>query len=293
MENKCNLCPRACNINRKISAGFCGATGLKIAKIKRHFGEEPPLTGTTGSGTIFFSHCSLKCCYCQNYEISHNGFGKKVDINFLVDAFKMIEDSSAVNINLISPTHYTTQIIEALNIYKPHIPVVWNSSGYETVETIKLLKNYVDIYLPDFKYADNNIAMEYSKAQNYFNTALNAIKQMRENQPQDVFSGNIMQKGLIIRHMVLPNQMQNSIDVLNCIKQNFGTDVFLSVLSQYMPCYKSCEYQKLNRTLNPLEYKLILHHINNLNFKNVFVQELSSNTNELVPEFLNGKLIEL
>lgn len=294
MEIKCNICPRHCNINRNESSGFCKASNqIKIAKVQKHFGEEPPISAQNGSGTIFFSHCNLKCCFCQNYEISHDGYGKKIDEQSLVEIFCQIEQSGANNINLVSPSHYTMQIVKALQLYKPKIPVVWNSNGYESVETIKMLEPYIDIYLPDFKYADNTLAMEYSMAPNYYKTALNAITAMRKNQPKDVFKNGIMQKGMIIRHMVLPNHMQNSIDVLNTIKQYFGTDIYLSVLSQYMPCYKSNEHSKINRTLNPLEYKMILHHINNLRFKNVFTQELSSNTDELVPKFLNGKLIEL
>ena len=155
---KCELCPRKCRVDRNKEYGFCGAKTLKVAKVMRHFWEEPIITGKKGSGTIFFSHCSLKCCYCQNYKISHDGLGKEITVIELADIFKLLERNGVENINLVSPTHYTKEIIEALKIYKPKIPIVWNTSGYENIETIKKLKKFVDIFLCDFKYFDDTLA---------------------------------------------------------------------------------------------------------------------------------------
>lgn len=293
MENKCYLCPRQCGINRNKTAGFCGAKTLKIAKVQKHFGEEPIISTTNGSGTIFFSHCSLKCFYCQNFEISHNGYGFDITINELANIFKKLEQSDVSNINLVSPTHYTNEIIEALKIYKPKIPIVWNSSGYETVENIKKIKPFIDIYLPDFKYSNNELADKFSKAKNYFEQASQSIIQMRNNQPEDIIVNGVMKKGLIIRHMVLPSYTKNSIDIIEWINTNLGNKTFVSLMSQYMPCFNSKNFVEINRPLKPVEYKIVLQHLNKLGFTNGFTQKLTSSTDKLVPKFLNGKLIEL
>ena len=197
--NKCNICPRNCNINRALSTGFCKSTNnIKIAKVMKHFWEEPIISGENGSGTIFFSNCNLKCLFCQNYEISSNGVGKDISKNRLITIFKEIEKSGANNINLVSPTHYSDQIISALKEYKPSIPIIWNSNGYEKVETIQKLKNFIDIYLVDLKFFNNDLSNEICNAKNYFDFASKAILEMRKNQPTDIINNNIMKKGLII-----------------------------------------------------------------------------------------------
>lgn len=255
---KCNLCPRKCNIDRSKRVGFCQQSDqLKVALYSLHTYEEPCISGTNGSGTIFFSGCNLKCNYCQNYEISHLGKGENISVERLVEIFKELEKMGAHNINLVTPTHFIDRIIEALKIYTPNIPVVYNSSGYESIESLNKLKEYIDIYLVDLKYADDKLAQRLSCAPDYFEVATNAILKMRENQPQDVFKDSLMKKGVIIRHLVLPNNTQNSIDCLKWISKNLPTTK-ISLMSQYTPCYKALESEEINRPLKPIEYSRVL-----------------------------------
>ena len=283
---KCNICPRHCNIDRENETGFCKASNtIKIAKYMLHHWEEPIISGTKGSGAIFFSYCNLKCVYCQNAQISTNGQGKEVTINELVEIIKKLENSGAHNINFVTPTHYTEQIIQALNIYKPSIPVVWNSSGYETAETIKRLKNLVDIYLVDMKYMDSNLSLNLSKAKDYPAKCSQAILEMRKNQPADVIADGIMQKGIIIRHLVLPSEVNNSFQVLDWIHDNLGTNTYISIMSQYTPCHLALSMPKYNRPLKVIEYKRVINHINKLGFVNGFLQELNSANECFIPDF--------
>lgn len=283
----CNLCPRECNIDRTLQKSFCGANTLKIAKVMKHFWEEPLISGTKGSGAVFFCFCSLKCIYCQNYEISHLGMGKEISVETLVSLFKQIEKSGAHNINLVSPTHYTEQIIDALNIYRPNIPIVWNTSGYESSETITRLKNYVDIYLCDFKYFDNNIAKEYSLATDYKEKCTQALLQMRENQPKDVICDGIMSKGLIVRHLLLPTHQEDSKKILGWVAENLGTKTIISLMSQYLPCYKAKDHEVLKRKIRPIEYKAVLNKFLALGFENGYSQEYTSAVCDFVPDFNN------
>ena len=286
---KCNLCPRKCNIDRSINKGFCSCTeDVYIAKYMLHPWEEPLICNSTQkSGAIFFSGCNLKCIYCQNYEISNSLVGKQYSIQDLVNLFKTLEDMNALNINLVTPTHYQNQIIDALKIYKPKIPVIWNSSGYESAEEIKKLKDYIDIYLVDLKYMDNNLALQLSNAKDYPEKATKTILQMKENQPVDKIENGIMKKGVIIRHLVLPNQIENTFNCLDWIKQNLGEKQYISLMSQYTPCYKALDIPALNRKLHPIEYKRVLNYANKLNFKNGFYQELDSASTSYIPDFKN------
>lgn len=282
----CNICPRKCNVDRKVNIGFCKASNdIKVAKYMLHFWEEPIISGDNGSGAIFFSHCNLKCVYCQNYKISSEGQGKIITQEQFIDIMKELEQLGANNINLVSPTHYTYQIIEALKKYKPKIPIVWNSSGYEDDLTIKNLKDLVDIYLVDMKYMDNNLAFNLSKAEDYPEVCKKAILQMRENQPKDIIKNGIMQKGVIIRHLVLPNEIENSFKVLDWIYENFGENIFISIMGQYTPCYQAINMQKYNRVLKPIEYKRVINHVKLLGFNNGFFQELDSANSCYIPNF--------
>ena len=293
MSENCNICPRKCNVNREINFGYCGSMQkVKVAKVMIHYFEEPPISGidengkkANGSGAIFFSNCSLRCVYCQNYQISSNYEGKEIGIETLADIFKQLENAGVNNINLVTPTHYTLQIIEALKIYRPKIPIVWNTSGYETVETIKLLKDYVDIYLTDFKYFDGDLAKLLSNAGDYPKVCKIATLEMRKNQPEDVFENGLMKKGMIIRHLVLPNQTKNSKDVIDWVYENLGNNVYFSLMSQYVPMYKAKEMEGFNRKITPLEYKILVSKLNSLNFKNVFLQDLSSAFDIFTPDF--------
>lgn len=282
----CNICPRKCNVDRKVNIGFCKASNnIKVAKYMLHFWEEPIISGDNGSGAIFFSHCNLKCVYCQNYKISSEGQGKIITQEQFIDIMKELEQLGANNINLVSPTHYTYQITEALKKYKPKIPIVWNSSGYEDDLTIKNLKDLVDIYLVDMKYMDNNLAFNLSKAEDYPEVCKKAILQMRENQPKDIIKNGIMQKGVIIRHLVLPNEIENSFKVLDWIYENFGENIFISIMGQYTPCYQAINMQKYNRVLKPIEYKRVINHVKLLGFNNGFFQELDSANSCYIPNF--------
>ena len=281
----CNICPRNCNIDRFNLSGYCGAKGLKIALVMKHFWEEPIISGTNGSGSIFFSHCSLKCIYCQNYKISSGGLGKETTVEKLAGLFKQLEQSGVHNINLVSPTHYTNEIIAALNIYKPNIPIVWNTSGYETSDTIKKLKDYVDIYLCDFKYYDSSLSKEYSSAPDYMEKCTSALLQMRKNQPNDIIENGIMQKGIIVRHLVLPTHFNDSIKILEWIKCSLGINTIISLMNQYTPCYKALNHPILKNKLKQIEYKIVLNKFLELGFKSGFSQEKTSAICDFIPDF--------
>lgn len=284
--SKCFLCPRKCGVDRDKQKGFCGSdNNLIINKYMLHKWEEPIISGTNGSGAIFFSNCSLKCIYCQNYEISSLGNGKNTSVNQLVEIIKQLEKSGAHNINFVSPTHYTDHIIQALDIYKPNIPIVWNTSGYETIETIKKLKNYVDIYLADFKYFDSELSQKYSQCRDYFDFTSKAIKQMKINQPKDIIENGLMKKGVIIRHLILPNHIEDSKKIFDYIKSNYGNDCYISVMGQYVPYYKALQDKDICRKLKPLEYKIVESYVKKLGFTNGFLQDLDSANICYTPKF--------
>lgn len=286
MEKLCNICPRKCNVDREFSLGFCKAgTKPKISKVMLHHFEEPPISEKNGSGAIFFSSCTLKCVYCQNYNISTCSEGKEVSVSALASLFKQLESAGANNINLVTPTHYTEQIIEALKIYKPKIPIVWNTSGYESEETIKKLKDYVDIYLTDFKYFSSELSKKYSLAPNYFEECSKATIQMRKNQPEDIFENGLMKKGMIIRHLTLPGQTKDSEKVIDWIYESLGNETYLSLMSQYVPMGNAEKYPEINRKLKPVEYKILVNKLEKLGFKNVFLQDFSSASTEFTPDF--------
>ena len=284
---KCTLCPRCCNVDRSTSLGYCKSNNnIKVARASLHFDEEPIISGTSGSGTIFFSGCNLKCIYCQNHSISHENFGKEISIDKLVEIFKDLENQGANNINLVTPTHFVDGIIEALKIYKPKIPIVYNTNSYESVETLIKLAPFIDIYLADIKYYDSDLSLKLSKAQDYFEVAKNALIQMRKNVPCDIIENGLMKKGIIIRHLVLPNHIDDSKKVFNEIANLFNPqNTIISLMGQYTPMYKACDYPDIDRSLKPLEYKIVQNHILNLGFDNGFFQELSSATSDYTPSF--------
>lgn len=293
MENLCSICPRRCNIDRSKSLGFCNSNNqIKVSKVMLHYFEEPIISGedsqkckARGSGTIFFTNCNLKCCYCQNHEISSNGNGKFVSIQTLADIFKQLESAGANNINLVTPTHYANQIIEALKIYRPNIPIVWNTSGYENLETITKLKDFVDIYLTDLKYFSSEISLKYSKAHDYFDNASKAILQMRKNQPIDIIENGIMKNGLIVRHMVLPNQTDDSKNIIDWIHKNLGNQTYVSLMSQYVPMANAKNFVEINRKIKPIEYKILINKLKSLGFINTFTQDLESAQTCFTPNF--------
>lgn len=289
---KCCLCPRNCGINRnKNQIGRCKATNkVKIALYSIHQFEEPCISGKKGSGTVFFSNCNLNCIFCQNYEISQLGKGKEITIERLAEIFLEQQKRNVENINLVTPTSYVPQIIEALKIAKEKglkIPIVYNTNGYETIETIKLLKGYIDIYLPDLKYSDNNLAQKLSNAPQYFEIATEAIKEMIKQVGTPVFNKEgIMQKGVMIRHLVLPNNIENSKKVLKWINKELPKEIYVSIMAQYFPTYKAKEEKyNINRKLTKEEWEKIQDEVSNLGIENGFIQELGEHEEEYVPKW--------
>lgn len=291
MLEECMLCAHRCKINRlNGQIGRCKSTDkVKIALASLHMFEEPCISGENGSGTVFFSNCNLNCKYCQNYEISQLGKGEEITIEELANIFIKQQERKAENINLVTPTMYVYQIIEAIKIAKKnglHIPIVYNTNSYETVETIKLLDGYIDIYLPDLKYFYNDIALKYSKINNYFETATNAIKEMYKQVGVPVLDDNgIMKKGLMIRHLVLPNNIENSKEILKWIKNNIDNNVYVSIMAQYFPTYLAKTDESINRKLTKKEYEEIENYLYSLNLDNGYIQELGEHEEEYVPKF--------
>ena len=248
--------------------------------------EEPCISGTRGSGTIFFSGCSLRCIYCQNYEVSQLLKGYDISVNELVNIFKQLEDMGANNINLVTPTHYVDYIIMALDIYKPSIPICYNSSGYESESTIHKLANYVDIFLVDFKYIQTDLSIAFSSSNDYPEVAKTAILAMKKLIPNNIFdSQGIMQKGIVIRHLVLPNCLQNSKDILLWIAQNLGEDTIVSIMNQYTPYGTAVGHKVIGRKVKPLEYKLIVSYAEKLGFTNAYIQDSDSADECYIPQF--------
>ena len=288
--NNCHLCPRNCGINRNISVGFCGCgSTLKAARAALHHWEEPCISGTRGSGAVFFSGCTLKCCFCQNHLISQGTLGKELSPKRLEEIFLSLQEQGAHNIDLITATQFLPQILPALDLvkHKLHIPVIYNCGGYEKIETLALLKDYIDIYLPDLKYFDSSLSWRYSKAKNYFEIASEAIPYMIEQTGELRYDAQgILQKGVIIRHMVLPGGKEDSIQLLHWIKENLPKGKYLlSLLSQYTPFYKSRDYPEINRRITTYEYNKVLDTAISLGLTQGFMQEKSSAKEEYTPPF--------
>lgn len=290
MLQKCTICPHKCGIDRTQIAGRCKSTDkVKIALYSTHNFEEPCISGEKGSGTIFFSNCNMNCIYCQNYEISQEGKGRDISIEELADIMLEQQEKGVENINLVTPTSYALHIIEAIKQARQmglHIPIVYNTNGYESIETLKLLKGYIDIYLPDLKYYYNQLGEKYSKVSNYFKTATQAIKEMyKQVGVPELNENGIMQKGLMIRHLVLPNNIENSKQVLKWIKENIDNNVYVSIMAQYFPTYKAKNVDELNRKLTKEEYKEIENYLYDLELENGYIQELGEHEEEYVPKW--------
>lgn len=287
---KCTICPHNCGINRTNNQiGRCKSKDtVKIALYSIHNFEEPCISGKKGSGTVFFSNCNMNCVFCQNYEISQQGKGKEITIEELAEIFIKQQEKDVENINLVTPTSYVPQIIEAIKIARNKglkLPIVYNTNGYEKVETLKMLEGYVDIYLPDFKYSDNELAKRLSKVDNYFEIATQALTEMYRQTGKAVFDDRgIMQKGMIIRHLVLPNHILNSRKVLKWINENMH-DVYVSVMAQYFPTYKAKDIEDINRKLTKEEYEQIENYLYRLDLENGYIQELGEHEEEYVPKW--------
>jgi len=292
MIEKCTMCPHKCEINRSQNIGRCkSGEQIKIALYSVHKFEEPCISGENGSGTIFFSNCNMNCIYCQNYEISQQSKGKEITIEELSEIMIEQQEKGVENINLVTPTSYSYHIKKAIKIAKRKglkIPIVYNTNGYENVETLKSLEGLIDIYLPDFKYFYNELGKKYSKVDNYFEIVTQSIKEMyRQVGAPKLNENGVMQKGLMIRHLILPNNIDNSKQVLKWISENIDKNVYVSIMAQYFPTYKAKESNELNRKLTEEEYNELENYLYQLNIENGYIQDLGENEEEYVPHWEN------
>lgn len=283
---KCFICPRKCGADRPFERGYCGADSLRIARAAPHYYEEPPISGKNGSGAIFFSGCPMKCVFCQNHEISAGCYGEKVTVRRLADIMLSLQDRGCHNINLVSPTPYVPEIIKALDAAKLHIPVVYNTSGYERAQTLKALEGYVDVYLPDFKYVSADISEKYSGAPDYPSAAAEALHEMlRQCGGCEYDENGVMTRGVIVRHLVLPSHKDESIAALKYLSDNYDKSKFLlSLMSQYVPVFKAAEHPEINRRITKLEYRRVSEYALSLGFDGFF-QDPASQKSDYTPEF--------
>ena len=288
--NKCTLCPKNCKVNRNNNElGFCHAGNkIKIAKAYLHMWEEPPITGKKGSGTIFFSNCNLRCIFCQNYYISSEGNGVEITTERFSEICLDLQSRGATNINLVTPTHYIPLIIDGLKLAKSRgltIPIVYNSSGYEKKETIQLLADIVDVYLPDFKYYSDEFAIKYSGCKDYFKYATESLSEMVRQQPKCIFdkNGNII-KGVIVRHLLLPKMEEESKKIIKYLYDTYKDNIYLSIMNQYTPVRK-CKYHELNETVSDEIYSDIIDYAWNLGIRNCFIQEGGTQSDSFIPKW--------
>ena len=288
--NECRLCPRNCSINRNCGEiGFCGAGNkITVAKYYLHKWEEPCITGENGSGTIFFTYCNLRCLFCQNYKISTLNYGVEISIDKFSEICLELQDRGATNINLVTPTHYVPLIIEGIKLAKKNglsIPIVYNSSGYENVDTIKMLDGIVDIYLPDFKYYSNEYSIKYSKCRNYFKYASESIDEMVRQRGNCVFDkdGNII-SGVIVRHLLLPGMENDSKKILKYLYEKYRDNVYISIMNQYTPIRK-CEYEELNSKIDDSVYDEVIDYAWDIGIRNAFIQEDGTQSESFIPDF--------
>lgn len=290
--SKCDICPRKCGVNReKGELGFCKMKDkIKIARYSLHYWEEPIISGETGSGTIFFSGCNLKCIFCQNYKISSENMGKEISVERLKEICLELQNMGANNINLVTGTHFLPLIKEALILAKKEgltIPIVYNTSSYENVESLKEMEGLIDIYLPDLKYYDNKLAENFSLANNYFEIATNAIKEMIRQTGKPVIENNIMKKGVIVRHLLLPNHLEDSKKIIKYLHDTYDEDIYISIMNQYTPIKKFDKYPELNRTLTDKEYDELVNYACDLNITQAFIQEGETCKESFIPDFTN------
>ena len=285
----CELCPRRCRVDRVNRLGFCSAgENLRVALVSLHKWEEPCLIGKNGAGTIFFSHCNLKCVYCQNFSISHEGFGAEISVKRLAEIFIEQQRRGAANIELVTPTHYADKICAAIDIAKARgltLPIVWNSNAYENLETLENLRGRVDIFLPDLKYFDDVPAKIFSNAPNYFSIASAAVKKMFELVGSAQIAGGLMTRGVIVRHLILPNFRRDSIKIVDWLYKTFGDEIFISLMNQYTPIYRAADFKKISRPLTTFEYESVLNHAEKLGIKNCFVQIGKTADKNFIPNF--------
>ena len=292
--NVCEICPRKCRVNRnKKELGYCRASNkMKIGGYHLHMWEEPTITGEKGSGTIFFSYCNLRCIYCQNYNISFNNIGEEITIERFKDICLELQNLGAENINLVTPTHYIPLIKEGLILAKNSglkIPIIYNTSSYENVESLKSLEGLIDIYLPDFKYYDNTLG-KYSNVENYFEIAKDAIEEMYRQVGKQIYKDNILKRGVIVRHLVLPHHTEDSKKIIKYLSDNYKDNITLSIMNQYTNI-KKLKYKELNDKVSKKEYDDLIDYAYNLGIENCFVQDEESQNESFIPNFKGDKLI--
>lgn len=292
MNKKCSLCPRMCMTDREITTGYCGVKNtLRVARAALHFWEEPCISGEEGSGAVFFTGCNLRCVYCQNYHIARAEQGKEITIERLAEIFLELQAQNANNINLVTGTHYVPQIVEALKISKEKglkLPIVFNCGGYENVGTLRMLEGLVDIYLPDFKYMDSERAKRYSHAENYPEAAKAALAEMVRQQPEAVFDERgMMQKGVIVRHLMLPGGIRDSKAVVSYLYETYKDRIYLSLMNQYTPLPHVERYPEINRKLKKFEYNRLVDYAISLGVEKGFIQEGETAEESFIPAFTN------
>lgn len=281
----CSICPRKCKIDRDINTGFCQSPSVfRVARAALHYWEEPCISGENGSGTVFFSGCNLRCVYCQNYEISRENKGMEISDERLIEIFESLIEQGANNINLVNPTHYASRLADVLTKWKSPVPIVYNSSGYEKAETLKALDGLVDIYLPDLKYIRADKALRYSAAVDYFERASKAILEMRRQVRDRFDSDGMMQSGMIVRHLILPQNTNSSIEILKWLKENLP-DTYVSLMAQYTPCGELDGTPELKRKITRREYDKVADFAVANGFEKLFLQELASADSNFIPKF--------
>lgn len=280
----CSICPRHCNADRDKGLGYCKSkSGFRVARAALHFWEEPCISGKNGSGTVFFSGCNLRCAFCQNYEISRDNKGIDITDEKLIEIFEHLIEQGAQNINLVNPAHYANRLADILSRWDSPVPIVYNSSGYEEAETLEKLRGLVDIYLPDLKYIRPDKALRYSMAEDYFDKASAAILEMR-NQVEDSFDGDVMKSGLIVRHLILPQNTNSSLAIIDWLSDNLP-DTYISLMAQYVPCGELDDLPEINRRITKREYNKVVDYAVNKGLEKLFVQELSSADEKFIPAF--------
>ena len=281
----CSICPRVCNADRKNGTGYCGCgDSFRLARASLHYWEEPCISGADGSGAVFFSGCNLRCAYCQNYEISHQCKGVDISDDRLIEIFESLVEQGAENINLVNPTHYAHRLSSVLSRWNSSVPIVYNSSGYESVETLKSLEGLVDIYLPDFKYIRADKAKKYSKAENYFDIASKALAEMRRQVSDSFNDSGMMKSGMIVRHLILPQNTNSSIEIIDWLNDNLP-DTYVSLMAQYVPCGDLSDCAELNRKITKREYDKVVNYALNKGMEKLFIQELTSADKKFIPIF--------
>lgn len=290
MYSSCTLCPRNCHVDRTSNqTGFCGMNNhIQIARASLHMWEEPCISGTNGSGTVFFTGCNLKCVFCQNHSIAIGQKGKEVSPSRLADLFLMLQDKGAHNINLVTPSHYIPGIAQALTLAKSQdmtLPIVYNTSGYDSVQSLSMLDGLVDIYLPDFKYVSNILSQRYSHAKDYFQVASKSLAEMYRQVSDPIFEGDLIKKGIIVRHLVLPGCVEDSKAVIRYLYETYGDHIFISIMNQYTPLPHIASYPELNRKITDAEYDEVVDYAIDLGVEQGFIQEGDTASESFIPDF--------